>query len=121
MADLTLGQSTLGSLPAVTLAGELDAYHAPQLRSVLESLLSEPKVVVLVDLREVTYIDSTGLGVLVALRKRADSLGGAIRLIIAAGGAVQKTLAITSLLSVFPIFFDEASAQGLTVPDGKDG
>lgn len=121
MADLTINHHSLGSFPAVSLAGELDAYHAPRLRDALDSLLATPSVTLIVDLRNVTYIDSTGLGVLVAVRKRADTQGGGIRLIVTSEGAVQRTLTITGLLSVFPIFSDEASAQGAPVHDGKDG
>ena len=121
MADLTISNFTLGSFPALLLAGELDAYHAPRLRGLLESLLEARAVTVIVDLRQVTYIDSTGLGVLVATRKRADTQGGGLRLIVTSGGAVERTLTITGLLSVFPIFSDETSAQGHSVGDGKDG
>jgi anti-sigma B factor antagonist len=60
----------------VSLAGELDLYNAEQVRSaLLEACTGEPEVLV-VDLGEVTFIDSTALGVLIETRSRmADRKG----------------------------------------------
>lgn len=97
--------------PVVSLSGELDTYHAPRLREQLETLVQPGSATVIVDLLRVTYIDSTGLGILVAARKRADSHGGALRLVVQKEGAVHRTLTITGLLSVFSIFPDQETAQ----------
>src|SRR6266496_1990063 len=49
----------------VSLAGELDLYNAEEVRSALrEALAGEPAVLV-VDLEQVTFVDSTTLGVLI--------------------------------------------------------
>jgi anti-sigma B factor antagonist len=54
----------------VSLAGELDLYNAEEVRStLLEACAGEPDVLV-VDLGEVTFIDSTALGVLIEARSR---------------------------------------------------
>jgi anti-sigma B factor antagonist len=54
----------------VSLAGELDLYNAEEVRSaILEACSAEPEVLV-VDLDEVTFIDSTALGVLIEARSR---------------------------------------------------
>jgi anti-sigma B factor antagonist len=60
----------------VSLAGELDLYNAEEVRSaLLEACAEEPELLV-VDLEEVRFIDSTALGVLVeALSKTADRRG----------------------------------------------
>ena len=60
----------------VTLAGELDLYNAEEVRrALLEACGLEPEVLV-VDLGEVTFIDSTALGVLIEARSRlADRQG----------------------------------------------
>ena len=59
----------------VSLAGELDLYNAEQVRSaLLDACSTEPEVLV-VDLEEVRFIDSTTLGVLIEARSRmADRL-----------------------------------------------
>jgi len=54
----------------VSLAGELDLYNAEQVRSaLLDACSTEPEVLV-VDLEEVRFIDSTTLGVLIEARSR---------------------------------------------------
>ncbi len=60
----------------VSLAGELDLYNAEEVRSaLLDACSSEPDLLV-VDLEEVRFIDSTALGVLIEARSRmADRRG----------------------------------------------
>lgn len=120
MADLTVNIIQAEGFPVIALSGELDAYHAPRLRDQLESLIQPGSATVIVDLLRVTYVDSTGLGILVAARKRADGHSGALRLVVNREGAVHRTLTITGLLTVFPIFPDEVTAQATLAPIGKD-
>ena len=60
----------------VSLGGELDLYNAEEVRSaLLEACAGEPELLV-VDLGEVRFIDSTALGVLIEARSRmADRQG----------------------------------------------
>jgi anti-sigma B factor antagonist len=64
-----------GHGPVVLLAGEFDLAAASQFRECLHQFSSET---VMLDLTEVTFFDSTSIGVLVGARNRADELGGAI-------------------------------------------
>jgi anti-sigma B factor antagonist len=59
----------------VRVEGDLDCYSAPQLRTVLLDLADGPRRVV-VDVSGSTFIDSTGLGVLVGGLKRLRDQGG---------------------------------------------
>jgi anti-sigma B factor antagonist len=60
----------------VSLAGELDLYNAEEVRdALLDATAGEPDVVV-VDLEEVRFIDSTALGVLIEARSRMADRGG---------------------------------------------
>jgi anti-sigma B factor antagonist len=60
----------------VSLAGELDLYNAEQVRSALLDACTGGPEVLVVDLGEVTFIDSTALGVLIEARSRmADRKG----------------------------------------------
>lgn len=52
----------------VHLAGELDLYNAPQIRSALLELCSEQPERLVVDLTDVAFVDSTALGVLIEAR-----------------------------------------------------
>jgi len=60
----------------LTLAGELDLYNADDVRAaLLDVCADEPKVLV-VDLEEVRFIDSTALGVLIEARSRMADRNG---------------------------------------------
>jgi anti-sigma B factor antagonist len=60
----------------VSLAGELDLYNAEEVRSaLLDACAGEPAILV-VDLEEVTFIDSTALGVLIEARSRMADRSG---------------------------------------------
>jgi anti-sigma B factor antagonist len=60
----------------VSLAGELDLYNAEEVRAaLLEACNDEPEMLV-VDLEEVRFIDSTALGVLIEARSRMSDRSG---------------------------------------------
>jgi anti-sigma B factor antagonist len=60
----------------VSLAGELDLYNAEEVRSaLLEACAGEPDLLV-VDLEQVRFIDSTALGVLIEARSRLAERSG---------------------------------------------
>jgi stage II sporulation protein AA (anti-sigma F factor antagonist) len=75
-AQLKIQVVHLDAAPAVYLAGEIDLSNATDMRASLEPLGGR----VLVDLREVSYMDSTGIAVLVATQHRLAAAGGALRL-----------------------------------------
>ena len=58
---------------AVSPAGDLDVSTSPRLLALLEELLEEGRTAITIDLRAVTFIDSSGLGALVKAHKRAGS------------------------------------------------
>lgn len=61
--------------------GELDAYTGPQLREDLGSALAEGKSRLYVDLSQVEYMDSVGLGILVGMAKRAGEAAGGLAVV----------------------------------------
>jgi anti-sigma B factor antagonist len=65
-----------GPAPVVTVTGELDLAVKDDLRDVLSPLTG----VVTVDLTDVTFIDSSTIGVFVGVHKRLSGDGGALRL-----------------------------------------
>lgn len=66
-----------GAGATVHLVGELDVSSVDQLRDVLEGLLVTTHQVDL-DLAELTFVDSTGIGALLALHRRLADLGGTL-------------------------------------------
>ena len=99
-----------GAACTVTLDGEVDVYTAPQLKERLVQLIDDGCVNVVVDLRGVGFIDSSGLGVLVSALRRARERDGAVR-IVCTKDSVLKIFRITGLDKVFPIFSDVAEAR----------
>lgn len=65
----------------LSIRGEIDVAVADQFSAAMDALLDEnPGAQVRVDLRDVNFIDSSGLGVLVGANKRAAGSGSTIRL-----------------------------------------
>jgi anti-sigma B factor antagonist len=82
--------------------------ESASLRDTVKKLLAQsPKVVL--NLREVNYIDSGGLGTLVSLYTTARSAGGAVKL-ARLSQRVGDLLQITKLLTIFEVFDDEEVA-----------
>ena len=84
----------------VVARGELDFYSAPALRADLLAAIGAAEVVV-VDLLEVTFADSTALGTLVGAAKQ---MPGDTRLAVACADAnVRRTLELTGIDRVIPV------------------
>ena len=85
---------TRGAL-VVRLAGELDLYNAPVLREALLDCLARSPSRLVLDLAEVTFVDSTVLGALVEVRSKLGSREG---LVLAAPGLeARRALAVSGL------------------------
>jgi anti-anti-sigma factor len=80
----------------VVLTGELDIASTPQFERQLATAEAQGAEVLIVDLRGVEFVDSTGLRALISADERARS--GSRRMIIVRGpGAVERLLTITHL------------------------
>jgi anti-sigma B factor antagonist len=90
-------------VPVVRVVGEIDLATAPDLRDKLAEIPSDVGTVI-VDLSEVTFLDSTGLSVLVATWKRFDESGGGAFRLVVNQPAVQRVLDVTGLVQVFAVF-----------------
>lgn len=100
-----------GERTVVRVAGEVDVYTAPTLREELYTLIDGGDTSLVVDLTDVSFMDSTGLGVLVGALKRIRTLGGALHLVIDQE-KVLKVFRITALDQVFPIHATVDAALG---------
>lgn len=68
-------------LLVMRLSGEVDAYVAPRLREKVEEVLEGGALWLLLDLTDVEYIDSVGLGIMVGAAKRATARGGDLAIV----------------------------------------
>jgi len=79
------------------------------LRERVKSLLAANKKRIVLNMDNVTYIDSAGLGTLVATHHSAKSQSASLRL-SNLGSKFQEVLQVTKLLTVFEVFDSEAAA-----------
>ena len=94
----------------LVLKGEIDVYTAPKLKAELVETIEAGCANVVVDLEGVSFIDSSGLGVLVSALRRARERDGAVR-IVCTRENILKIFRITGLDKVFPVFSDLAEAR----------
>jgi anti-sigma B factor antagonist len=86
---------------AIVLAvGELDAFAAPELASAFTEVEAERRV--LADLDQVSFMDSTALGLIVRAARELNEAGADLRIILPCGSA-RRIFEITALDRVLPI------------------
>ena len=97
----------------MTVSGEVDVYTAPQLRSALEERIAAGQTALIVDLEDVGFLDSTGLGVLVGRLKAVKKVDGWLR-VVCTNERILRLFGITGLDQVLPIHdtVDAALAAG---------
>ncbi len=109
---LEISEEDSGRWCALFAAGEIDVSTASKLRERLDAAIDRGTALVVVDLSSVTFIDSTGLGVLIGTSKRVEDAGGALR-VVATEPRILKLFEITGLTERFAIApsLDEAVAS----------
>jgi anti-sigma B factor antagonist len=105
-------QATSGRLEdgtfVVSVAGELDLYTVPELEGALR--VADGAGLVVVELSRCTFIDSTALGVLLAAKRRLDTLGDCFA-IVAACAELRRAFEVTGLDREFAFHRSLASAR----------
>ncbi len=93
----------------IAARGEIDLFTAPELKQVITEVIESGEHRVAIDLTEVSFLDSTALGVLIGAVKRLRSRGGALA-IINTDSSIAKTFEITGLDQIFTIVSSRAEA-----------
>lgn len=100
--NITIDVKEMEQQITVRIAGEIDAYTAPKLRETVFPYTEKEKVNVVIDLSEVSYMDSTGLGVFVGLFKSLNANGGTLQL-IGLSERLRRLFDITGLADIMNI------------------
>lgn len=99
-----------GDVVVVDLKGKLTAGLGDQiLRETIDELLAENRRKILLNLSAVSFLDSAGVGELVAGLRTAKRFGAELKL-LNVGERVQSTLYMARLLPIFEMYGDEAEA-----------
>jgi anti-sigma B factor antagonist len=92
------------------VSGEIDLFSAPQLKERIAQLIDEGHVQLVINLEDVSFMDSTGLGVLLGTQKRLRERDGSLT-IVCPPGPVHRVLTLTGLHKVFTIYESLADAS----------
>ena len=87
----------------VTPIGELDIYTVPLFRKVVLKLEGDRRHDLILDLTRVTFIDSSGLGSLIEIFQKVQSVNGEIAYVVN-NPRILKVFKLVDLDKVFPIF-----------------
>jgi anti-sigma B factor antagonist len=110
MGTFATQASRLNGQAVVRVEGEVDLYTAPQLWETLDAAISGTPHELVVDLSDVTFLDSSGLSVLVRAHKRLRPVDGTV-VVRGATNQVYMALEMTKLTRVLTV---EAPARTAT-------
>lgn len=103
-----------GKAVVFRLRGSLDLATSPSIRAALLEAANGGKHDIVVDLTQVEFLDSTGLGALIGAHRRALEHGGRVRLVVN-DGPIARLLNITGLIRIFAVYDTLEAAL-----DGRD-
>jgi anti-sigma B factor antagonist len=101
-AAAAVHETVHGHRVVLRVTGEVEVYTTGELRQRLDWHIAHDRTDIVVDLTGVTFIDSTGLGVLVGAMRTVRPTGGRIELVADQAG-ILKLLRITALNRLFTV------------------
>jgi anti-sigma B factor antagonist len=115
MVRLGLSHPTAG-VALVEVRGELDVRTAPDLRDMVERIIAGGDRRVVIDLNQVDYLDSTGLGALVRSARCVHAANGELQIVCEAP-RIQRIMEIAGLSRILALCVSRAEAfERLGVP-----
>ncbi len=110
---MSVSVSIAGSVTTARLVGEIDTYSVGETREAFELLPIVAGGGVVVDLREVTFIDSSGLGAIIALYHRAGAAHARLQLVC--GDVTLRLVRLMHLDEVMDVVTEPADASNGSV------
>jgi anti-anti-sigma factor len=113
-----------GEWAVLRVSGELDLVTSPAVRQHVHDAVAEGRRSLVLDLSDVLFCDSSGVGVLIASRRLMRSCAGRLRLILPAQGAVDGShvnrvlaaLGVRRLFDCYPDLDAATAARAATGP-----
>ena len=110
MAELNINERQAGDVTVLDMSGKITIGEGSvALRTAIRRLLEEGKKRILLNLAQVSYIDSSGIGELVSSYTAINKESGQLKLLNLTQ-KLQDLLTITKLLTVFDVYDSEADA-----------
>jgi stage II sporulation protein AA (anti-sigma F factor antagonist) len=108
---LIIGTERIGSNLIVEIDGELDLETSPTFRNAIEEKLDQYESIkhLILDLKKVNFIDSSGLGVILGRFKRLSQQGGKLSA-IHVSDPIRRVLELSGLLKIMDIYGDRQQA-----------
>ena len=107
---LTIKEHEVGAVTVLKLVGEILLDDGDQvLRTHVHDLMARDRTKLVVDFGDVAYVDSSGVGMLVAKQQTLRKIGGDIRL-VNLSARYRRLLTTMRVLPLFRVFDDEAAA-----------
>jgi anti-sigma B factor antagonist len=107
---MKIAQEIKGDVVIIRPSGQLmGGPEADAVRDSIPVLLKQGYKKILVDLKDVTWVNSTGLGVLISSHLVTANNGGQLKL-MRASHRIDSIFSVTRLNTVFQVFDDEVSA-----------
>jgi anti-anti-sigma factor len=113
--DLDLSTRQVADRAVVSVGGEVDLETASQLGDHALDALRDGSPHLVLDLAGVTFMDSTGLQVLLTIMRRAELAGGSMA-VAGASRTVRKLLSLTGLDQTFTLYDSVDDATGVAAP-----
>ena len=102
MTEFKIDETARGDVVGLALAGDLDMSATFALEPVLDRVLAEDPSELVLDLSHVAFVDSSGLGLLLATHERATRADVDMA-IAGAGPEIQRVLHVAGLDGVLPV------------------
>jgi anti-sigma B factor antagonist len=105
--DITIRESN--DVVIMDINGEIDLYNVPDIKETIKAQMEGSKTNIIINLDKVSYIDSSGIGVLISSLSNLKKAGGSLK-IINVYASVRKVFELTKLTSFFDIYDSEQEA-----------
>jgi anti-sigma B factor antagonist len=102
-SDFVVDSQTTGRAVTLALSGELDLLSSPILERAFESVYESDAELILIDLRRLEFMDSTGLHRLVAAQHRATQSGRRFGVVRGAAEQVQRLFDLTGVADLLTL------------------
>jgi anti-sigma B factor antagonist len=109
--EMQISERTIGEVTVVDVSGKVTLGEGgdTMMKDKLRSLVHQGRLKLLLNLADVSYVDSAGLGAIVQSYTTVTNQGGALKLVHLTK-RIKDLLAITKLITVFETYDSEAEA-----------